>query len=275
MSSVLARYEVSGERRKPKPSGSTSSVPSPKIDSPFFAVFFSMAKIRSCLRIRLAPSMPFATAISTSWVTWCCFSSDRCIGMGGGGLGAASCSIGERTTSVSTAWDLLIFGKGAEGVGAENLLPLRLAGKSGSAAQRVSILDVAVKEGGELRLRERPDARRLDVAVLEQHQRRDAADAEFSRHALVLIHVDLGDLQPALVFLGDLVEDRRDGLAGAAPLGPVIHQHRGVRLQDLGVESVVGDMAYVWTAHGSFQGGDAEPPLWGCRRGIPRHMVNY
>src|SRR5256885_9347630 len=39
------------------------------------------------------------------------------------------CSIGERTTSVSTAWDLLIFGKGAEGDGAENLLPLRLAGK--------------------------------------------------------------------------------------------------------------------------------------------------
>jgi hypothetical protein len=56
----------------------------------------------------------------------------------------------ERTVSVWTAWDLLIFGKGAEGVGAENLLPLRLVGKSGSATQRVSILDVAVKEGGEL-----------------------------------------------------------------------------------------------------------------------------
>src|SRR5229473_3381322 len=125
----------------------------------------------------------------------------------------------------------------------------------GTAAKRVSTLDVAVKEGGELRLRERPDARRLDVAVLEQHQRRDTADAELRRHALVLIHVDLGDLQPALVFPGDLVEDRRDGLAGAAPFGPVVHQHRGVRLQDLGVESVVGDMAYVWTAHGSFQGG--------------------
>src|SRR5467141_628805 len=133
MSSVLARYEVSGERRKPKPSGRTSSVPSPKIDSPFLAVFFSMAKIRSCLRIRLAPSMPFATAISTSWVTWCCFSSERCIGMGGGGVGAASGEIGERTASVWTAWDLLIFGKGAEGVGAENLLLLRLAGKSGTA----------------------------------------------------------------------------------------------------------------------------------------------
>jgi len=37
MSSVPARYEVSGERRKPKPSGSTSIVPLPEIDSPFFA----------------------------------------------------------------------------------------------------------------------------------------------------------------------------------------------------------------------------------------------
>jgi hypothetical protein len=53
--------------------------------------------------------------------------------MGGGGVGAASGEIDERTASVWTAWDLLIFGKGAEGVGAENLLLLRLAGKSGTA----------------------------------------------------------------------------------------------------------------------------------------------
>jgi len=53
--------------------------------------------------------------------------------MGGGGVGAASGGTGERTSSVWTAWDLLIFGKGAEGVGAENLLLLRLAGKSGTA----------------------------------------------------------------------------------------------------------------------------------------------
>src|SRR5947207_15591641 len=101
-----------------------------------------MAKIRSCLRIRLAPSMPFATAIPTSWVTWCCFSSDRCIGMGGGGLGVASCSIAERTTSVSTAWDLLIFGNGVEVVDGGNLFPLRLAGTYVSAGQSIIISDV-------------------------------------------------------------------------------------------------------------------------------------
>src|SRR5258708_34170288 len=105
--------------------------------------------------------------------------------MGGGGVGAASGETGERTSCVWTAWDLLIFGKGAEGVGAESLLPLRPAGKSGSAAQRGSISDVAVKEGGELRLRERPGPRRRDVAVLAQHQRRRAAGAGLRRHGRV------------------------------------------------------------------------------------------
>src|SRR3546814_6370886 len=45
MSSVLARYDVSGERRKPKPSGRTSSTPSPKICSPCLARRFMMANI--------------------------------------------------------------------------------------------------------------------------------------------------------------------------------------------------------------------------------------
>src|SRR5258705_3690249 len=80
MSSVPARYEVSGERRNPKPSGRTSSVPSPYIESPFLARFFRSAKISSCLRSRLAPSISLAIAISTSSVTWRFFRSDRCIG---------------------------------------------------------------------------------------------------------------------------------------------------------------------------------------------------
>src|SRR3982750_1810486 len=80
MSSVLARYDVSGERRKPKPSGRTSSTPPPKIDSPFFACCFRSAKMRSCLRIRLAPSISFALATSISSETCFDFSSDKGIG---------------------------------------------------------------------------------------------------------------------------------------------------------------------------------------------------
>src|SRR6201994_4886179 len=79
MSSVLARYEVSGERRKPKPSGSTSSVPSPKIVSPVFARFLRMANINSCLRRRFAFSISRPFAISINAETCCDFSSDKCI----------------------------------------------------------------------------------------------------------------------------------------------------------------------------------------------------
>ena len=70
---------MSGERRNPKPSGSTSSVPSPKIDSPFLARFLSSAKMSSCLRIRFAPSTSYCVAISMSWLTWSCLSSESCI----------------------------------------------------------------------------------------------------------------------------------------------------------------------------------------------------
>ena len=79
MSSVLARYEVSGERRKPKPSGSTSSVPPPKMLSPFLAWFLSSAKISSCLRMRFALSTSFLVAMSRSSETWRFFRSDKCI----------------------------------------------------------------------------------------------------------------------------------------------------------------------------------------------------
>src|SRR6266478_110055 len=107
---------------------------------------------------------------------------------------------------------------------------------------RIKRSDVAVKESRELRFRERAHPGGLDVAVLEEHQRRDSPDAELGRHALVLVDVDFRDLEAALVLLGDLVQDRRDRLAGAAPFRPVIHQHRGLGLEDLGIKAIVGHM---------------------------------
>src|SRR3954462_7375691 len=78
---------------------------------------------------------------------------------------------------------------------------------------RIKRSDVAVKESRELGLRQRPHPGRLDVAVLEEHQCRDSPDAELGRHILVLVDVDLRDLEAPFVFLGDLVQDRRDRLA--------------------------------------------------------------
>src|SRR5262245_35593462 len=182
MSSVLARYDVSGERRKPKPSGSTSSVPSPKIDSPFLARFFRRAKISSCLRMRLAPSISFDVAISSNWLTCCVFSSDKCIK---GPTGMNDLRPFERKT-----WGPKRGGF-APGY---SWLQARAAGGSTCRppyARRIESLDVAVKECRQLRLGQRPDLARFLVAVLEQHQRRYAADAVFPGNLLVLVDVDL------------------------------------------------------------------------------------
>src|ERR1043166_2723650 len=291
MSSVLARYEVSGERRKPKPSGSTSSVPSPKIETPFFAWLFSSAKMRSCLRIRLAFSMPLDTAMSTSCETWCAFSSERCIGIATGlaaGVpafcaGVESWGCCERTASGWAACDLLMLGTYVRTAAPEpwrwtTLLDSPPSGMEGALTQaRIKASDVAVKESGQLRLRQRAHARRLDVAVLEEHQRGDAADAEFRRNLLVLVDVDLGDLQAAFVFLGDLVQDRCDRFARPAPFGPVIDQDRGVGFQDFRLERVVRhmlDCGYACAAHGSSWVLRHDFLLWGRSRRFPRDILN-
>jgi hypothetical protein len=62
--------------------------------------------------------------------------------------------------------------------------------------------------------------------------------------------VHLGDLQSTAVVLGDLVEDRGDHLAGAAPFGPVVHQDGLVGLQDIAFERGVGHVLDQFAAHG-------------------------
>jgi hypothetical protein len=52
----------------------------------------------------------------------------------------------------------------------------------------------AVNEGSELRFGQRADLGRFDIAALEQHQGRDAADAVLGRGRLVVVDVDLGTL---------------------------------------------------------------------------------
>src|SRR5947207_15656632 len=47
--------------------------------SPFFAWFFNRAKMRSCLRMRFAPSISLVLAISTNSVPGLDLRSDRCM----------------------------------------------------------------------------------------------------------------------------------------------------------------------------------------------------
>ena len=57
----------------------------------------------------------------------------------------------------------------------------------------------------------------------------------------MFVHVDLADLDLALVFAGEFIEQRRDHLARTAPFGPEIHQHGRGGLQDLLLKIILGE----------------------------------
>src|SRR5690606_21308392 len=140
--------------------------------------------------------------------------------------------------------------EGGRGVRRGGPEPVRVVpdGADGTAARIVGRpclyheSEVAVQKGGKLRLRQRTDLRGNDLSAAEQHQRRDAADAVFRRRGLVLVDVHLRDADLSFVLARHLVEDRRDHLAGTAPLGPVIDENRLLGLQDLLLERCVGYM---------------------------------
>ena len=73
----------------------------------------------------------------------------------------------------------------------------------------------------------------------------------------ILVDIEFCDPQPIFVFGGDLVQDRRDHLAGAAPFGPEIQQYRLFSLEDVLIETGVRGMHYVLVTHA------VEPPLRG------------
>ena len=64
-------------------------------------------------------------------------------------------------------------------------------------AGSVASLEVVVNEADQLRSRERADLGGFDVAVLEQHQRRDATDAITGWRSLIVVDIQLDDLQAA------------------------------------------------------------------------------
>ncbi|MDT4883773.1 hypothetical protein FQZ97_1198490 [compost metagenome] len=60
--------------------------------------------------------------------------------------------------------------------------------------------------------------------------------------ARIGVDVEFDDLDAVGQRFGQLVNGRRHGLAGRAPLGPEIHQHRPVGRQHLSCEISVGHM---------------------------------
>ena len=71
------------------------------------------------------------------------------------------------------------------------------------------------------------------LPVLEEENAGDRTDVEPHRRPLVRVHVHLGDLGPADILAGELVQHRRHDLARPAPRRPEIHQYQPVGLLDL------------------------------------------
>src|SRR5262249_58585303 len=82
---------------------------------------------------------------------------------------------------------------------------------------------MAADPAGEPVLRQRAGLGGGELAVLENHQRRNRAYIVARRRAVILVDVELDDLDLAVEFLRDLLEDRSDLPAGAAPLRPEVH----------------------------------------------------
>ena len=126
------------------------------------------------------------------------------------------------------------------------------AGAPDGACQAGVSGQLLIDEGCELRLAHGADFRGRQLAALENHQGRDAADAEFGRDVTVVVHIHLGDLKFALVSVGDFVQNRRDHFARATPLGPKVDHHRLAGLEHIGFKCGVGNVFDQIAGHGLF-----------------------
>ncbi|MNV48100.1 hypothetical protein D3C71_1399910 [compost metagenome] len=114
-----------------------------------------------------------------------------------------------------------------------------------------------------------------DLAVLDQEHRGHRADLEGGSDLLLLVHIDLGQLEGAVVLTGQLLQKRPQALARPAPGGPEVDQHGRLHglLQNLGLEGVGGGFENVGKfahdgvlADRSFLYGDdclGSQPFWG------------
>src|SRR5256885_10187448 len=109
--------------------------------------------------------------------------------------------------------------------------------------------DRALHHRIQLRLRHRPHDLVRHLAVLEEQQGGNAHHAVLLRHVLVRVDVQLADLQLALVLGGELIDERRDGAARAAPGSPERSEDGILGPQDLALEVLVGKHHHVHARH--------------------------
>ena len=102
-----------------------------------------------------------------------------------------------------------------------------------------------------MRLGQGADLGCFHLAVAEQHQGRDAANAVFRGRLGVGVNVQLAHLHTIRVFLGDFFQDGRDHFARATPLRPVIDEYGFVGAEDLLAPIGIGDVLNVLRHCGS------------------------
>src|SRR5262249_33567640 len=87
------------------------------------------------------------------------------------------------------------------------------------------------------------------LAALEEQQGGNAADLILEGDVRVVVDVQLADRDLPRIFRCERVDGRREALAGPAPLGPEVHQHRRARLEHTVVEVAVRESQYVFGRH--------------------------
>ena len=98
------------------------------------------------------------------------------------------------------------------------------------------------------------------LAVLEEKQRRDRLDLVSLGEILLGVDIHLADLRRTFQLAGDSVDDRRDHLAGTAPLGPEVDEDGQVGFENVGIEVVFGEFERHGRDYGCKKGGVKRRP---------------
>ena len=89
------------------------------------------------------------------------------------------------------------------------------------------------------------------IAEVASHRllSRNCADIEFRRSRRILVDIELRDADLVFVLLGDLIENRRNHLAGSAPFRPEIQQYGLIGLQHVFIKRGITGVDNTWITH--------------------------
>jgi len=82
----------------------------------------------------------------------------------------------------------------------------------------------------------------LHFAVFEEQEKGNGAHVVFHCEVTCVVDVNLADFGLIAEFAGELIDDRADHFAGAAPFGPEIDENGHGGIDDFGVEIGFGEI---------------------------------